>query len=221
MLSENLQKIQVQIPQSCMLLPVSKTKPLALLQEAYNLGIRMFGENKVQELVDKSDALPKDIQWHFIGHLQTNKVKFIAPFVHLIHAIDSLKLLKEINKRAIQNNRIINCLLQIHIAEESSKFGLSPEGLFDLINNEAFKNLQNIKVVGLMGMATNTSDLQKVRTEFKNLKTLFEQLKKDHQSEKNMEFSEISMGMSNDYPIAIEEGSTIVRIGSLIFGNRN
>ena len=194
------------------LVAVSKTKPAEAVQELYNLGHRDFGENYVQELVDKEAVLPKDIRWHFIGHLQSNKVKYIAPFVHLIHGVDSLSLLKEINKQAAKNNRVIDCLLQVHIAEEETKFGFDEHELNEL---PQLHELKNIRVVGLMGMASFSDDMQKVRGEFKKLKALYSQW-----SMVNSQLSVLSMGMSADYKIAIEEGSTMVRIGSLLFGAR-
>lgn len=205
---------------NCKLVAVSKTKPTEMLQEAYDAGVRIFGENKVQEMTAKSEELPKDIQWHMIGHLQTNKVKYIAPFVYMIHSIDSLKLLKEVNKRAAQHDRVINCLLQIHIAEEESKFGLNKEELITLITSEEFASFQNIKIKGLMGMATNTSDNEVVRKEFKSLKELSDEIRGSY-SGNNLDMTEISMGMSGDYQIAVEEGSTMIRVGSSIFGARN
>jgi len=194
------------------LVAVSKTKPAEAVQELYNLGHRDFGENYVQELVDKEAVLPKDIRWHFIGHLQSNKVKYIAPFVHLIHGVDSLSLLKEINKQAAKNNRVIDCLLQVHIAEEETKFGFDEHELNEL---PQLHELKNIRVVGLMGMASFSDDMQKVRGEFKKLKALYSQW-----SMVNSQLSVLSMGMSADYKIAIEEGSNMVRIGSLLFGAR-
>ena len=201
------------------LVAVSKTKPIVQLKEKYDQGQRIFGENRVQELVEKEAALPKDIEWHMIGHLQSNKVKYIAPFISLIHSVDSSKLLSEINKQALKNNRIIDVLLQFHIGEEESKFGLTLAKATELLESETFQKSENIQVVGVMGMATFTSDNQQVRKEFKSLKHIFEQLKeqffKDQES-----FKEISIGMSGDYKIACEEGSTMVRIGSLLFGSR-
>lgn len=220
-LKENIAQFNKELEGTeCKLVAVSKTKPVEMLQEAYDLGIRVFGENKVQELADKYEALPKDIRWHMIGHLQTNKVKYIAPFVTLIHSVDSLKLLKEINKRAAQNERIIDVLLQVHIAEEESKFGFSEEELKALFESEAFRGYENVKVVGLMGMATFTEDQEQIRREFKGLKALFERLKSVFSGE-NLEWRELSMGMSGDYQIAMEEGSTMIRVGSSIFGERN
>jgi len=211
-IASNLKAIQISLPKEVTLIAVSKTKPNAEILEAYQAGQRIFGENKVQELVQKSEELPKDIVWHMIGHLQTNKVKFITPFVALIHGVDSLKLLKEINKRATQNNRTINCLLQVHIATETTKFGF---GINEVENalSEANK-FKNIKIIGLMGMATFTDDTKQVAQEFKSLKTIFESVKNEH-------ITTLSMGMSGDYKLAIEQGSTMIRVGSAIFGHRN
>lgn len=213
---ENLNKIRKDIPNNVTLIAVSKTKPNVLIEDAYNAGQRHFGENKVQELAQKAEELPNDINWHMIGHLQTNKVKYIAPFVYLIHGVDSFKLLKEINKRAEQNNRVINCLLQIHIAEEETKFGFSANEVIEILTAEEYKDCNHVNVVGLMGMATNTDNENQIRKEFTSLKSLFDELKKF-----NPQFKTISMGMSGDYKIAIEEGSTMVRVGSAIFGERN
>jgi len=185
----------------------------------YAQGQRIFGENRVQELVEKYEALPKDIEWHLIGHLQTNKVKYIAPFVRMIHSVDSLKLLKEINKQAAKHERTIDCLLQMHIANEATKFGMNESEVIDLLNDTAFKNMQNIRITGVMGMATFTDDKSQVRNEFRQLKYIFNQLKRNFFMD-NETFREISMGMSGDYQIAIAEGSTMVRIGSLLFGAR-
>lgn len=224
MIKDNFIQIQSQIDELSQrrtrLLAVSKTKPIEVLQEAYDCGIRLFGENKVQELVPKYEALPKDIEWHLIGHLQSNKVKYMAGFVSLIHSVDSLKLLEEINKQAVKNQRVINCLLQIFIAQEETKFGLSEQELTELLTSSAFAKLQNIKIKGLMGMASNTENMDQIRQEFRNLKQLFDRCKKDFQAE-NIDFQELSMGMSGDYLMAIEEGSTLVRVGSLLFGHRN
>jgi len=194
------------------LVAVSKTKPNTTILEAYKAGQRIFGENKVQELAQKAEELPKDIAWHMIGHLQTNKVKFITPFVSLIHGVDSLKLLKEINKRAEQNNRIIDCLLQVHIATESSKFGFGIKEVESALNQA--KEFKNIKIIGLMGMATFIDDTQQVVDEFKSLKTVFDSIKNEH-------ITTLSMGMSGDFKLAIEQGSTMIRVGSAIFGHRN
>ena len=212
--------LEILKPYDTQLIAVSKTKPNEDLLQAYNAGQRAFGENKVQELTDKADSLPKDIQWHMIGHLQRNKVKYIAPFVHLIHAVDSERLLKEIDKQAAKNERVIPCLMQVHIAKEESKFGFSEEELIDFLRSEEFKSLNNIQVKGLMGMATNTDDMDRVKNEFEGLKALFEQIKAEIHSG-NIEMKELSMGMTNDYEVACETGSTMVRIGSAIFGGRN
>jgi pyridoxal phosphate enzyme (YggS family) len=201
------------------LIAVSKTKPVEAILEAYNAGFKRFGENKVQEMTEKHEQLPADIEWHLIGHLQSNKVKYIAPFVSLIHSVDSLKLLVEINKCAQKNNRVIGCLLQIYIAQEETKFGLSPQEARELLTSEEFKSLKNIEIRGLMGMATNTDDTAQIRHEFRSLKEFFEELKNSVQSP-NVNLTEISMGMSSDYAIAVAEGSTYVRVGSAIFGGR-
>lgn len=202
------------------LIAVSKTKPKSDLLLAYQIGQRDFGENKVQELVDKAETLPKDINWHMIGHLQRNKVKYIAPFVKLIHSVDSVRLLKEINKQAIKNDREIDCLLQVYIAQEETKFGFSETEIKEFLLSEAFRALQNIRIVGLMGMATNTSDQNQIRAEFKQLKAISDQLKVELGTDR-VTLTELSMGMTSDYQIALEEGSTMVRIGSAIFGARN
>jgi len=214
----NLEKVLSTIPEDVKLIAVSKMKPVELIKETYDAGHRAFGENKIQELREKQPVLPEDIEWHMIGHLQSNKVKYIAPYVYMIHAVDSFKLLKEINKRAKSNDRIIKVLLQIHIATEESKFGFNGQEVVELLNNPDFKELQNVQINGLMGMATNTLDTDLIRSEFKGLKELFDLLK-DEQMNKDT-FTELSMGMSNDYLIAIEEGSTMVRIGTAIFGLR-
>ncbi|MGC6428826.1 MAG: YggS family pyridoxal phosphate-dependent enzyme [Flavobacteriales bacterium] len=213
-ISENLNQLLNNLNKKVTLVAVSKTKPIAMIEEAYNCGQRIFGENKVQELVKKHSELPKDIEWHMIGHLQTNKVKFIAPFVNCIHSVDSIKLLKEIDKRAIQNSRSINCLIQVHIAKEDGKFGIKPTDL-DTFFKE-ISEFKNINIIGLMGMATFSNDKNQIRNEFKLIKSLFEKFKKDNSSE----FNTLSIGMSGDYNIAIEEGSTMIRVGSGIFGSR-
>lgn len=220
-IAENFDKISALIPAHCTLVAVSKTKPIPLLQEAYDYGQRVFGENKVQELVDKHEALPKDIEWHMIGHLQTNKVKYIAPFVSLIHSVDSLKLLKEIQKQAVKNNRVINCLLQVRIAQEETKFGLTIEDLKDILEREEVQAFTGVNIVGFMGMATNTDDEAQVRKEFSLLKLTFDQFKEAYGNLPNFNLQHISMGMSGDFQMAIEEGSTMVRIGSSLFGARN
>jgi PLP dependent protein len=203
----------------CKLIAVSKTYPSEIIIKAYDHRLRIFGENKVQELTQKYEALPKDIEWHLIGHLQTNKVKYIASFVHLIHSVDSLKLLNEINKQGEKNNRIIQCLLQIHIATEESKFGLSFEEAEQILESNELKQFHNIKITGLMGMATNTKDESLIRKEFRGLKSFFDNIKTNY-IQKNIAIKELSMGMSSDYKIALEEGSTMIRVGSAIFGER-
>ncbi len=215
MIAANIEKIKQQIGQNVTLVAVSKTKPVELLLEAYNAGQLIFGENKVQEMVAKHEQMPEDIEWHLIGHLQSNKVKYIASFVSLIHSVDSLKLLETIDKEAKKNNRVIDCLLQIYIADEETKFGLDEAELNVLLASETYKKMQNIKVVGLMGMATNTDDESKIRNEFRKLKAIYDKL-----AIGNKQFAILSMGMSSDYKIAVEEGSTMVRVGSLIFGDR-
>lgn len=203
----------------CRLIAVSKTHTPEKIMEAYNAGQRIFGENRVQELVPKSEALPKDIEWHLIGHLQSNKVKYIAPFVSLIHSVDSRRLAEEIDKQGKKINRVIPCLLQVHIASEETKFGFDREELLQFVESDAIKGLQNIAIRGLMGMATFTDDTNVVRKEFRGLKMLFEEVKQKHLPA-HVHMEELSMGMSNDYRIAIEEGSTLVRIGTAIFGGR-
>jgi PLP dependent protein len=217
---ENLSAILQQLPASCKLIAVTKTQPIGKILEAYESGHRIFGENKVQELMSKCPDLPDDIEWHLIGHLQTNKVKYIAPFISLIHSVDSLKLLQEIDKQAAKVNRVISCLLQVHIAKEESKFGFSESELEDLFAAPSLATMKNVKVIGLMGMATFTENNDVVRNEFAYLKSIFERLKKEPRP-RIIEMSELSMGMSGDYKIAVEEGSTMVRIGTAIFGERN
>ena len=217
-IKDNLLKIKSSLPEHVTLVAVSKTKPVSDLMEAYNAGQRVFGENKIQEMTEKWEQMPKDIQWHMIGHIQTNKVKFMAPYVSLIHGVDSLKLLEEINKQALKNNRIIECLLQIHIAEEETKFGLNEDELENILASETFINLKNIKIVGLMGMATFTENQNQIKKEFEHLKSIFDT--KKSLSIFNFELSILSMGMSGDYQLAIECGSTMIRIGSSIFGGR-
>lgn len=217
---KNLRSLRLTIPDSVELVAVSKTKPVETILEAYQIGQRIFGENKIQDLVAKQAKLPGDIEWHFIGHVQTNKVKYIASFVALFHAIDSLKLLKEINKQAKKHGRVIPCLLQFHIAKEETKFGLSMEEAELILKSEEFKSFNNIKLHGVMGMATYTEDFEQVRLEFRQLKKYFDFISESYFSG-DESFKEISMGMSGDYQIAIEEGSTMIRIGSTIFGPRN
>lgn len=222
-IASNLDSIKASLPENVTLVAVSKTKPVSDLIQAYEAGQRIFGENKIQEMAEKYEQMPKDIQWHMIGHVQTNKVKFMAPFVSLIHGVDSLKLLQEINKHALKNNRIIDCLLQIHIAEEESKFGLNEEELDSLLSSTGFKEMKNIRILGLMGMATFTENQNQIKKEFTHLKSIFDSIQqnKGTQYASAMDnFSIISMGMSGDYQLAIECGSTMVRIGSSIFGGR-
>lgn len=218
-ISENIRNIKSHLPAHVQLVAVSKTKPVEMLMEAYSVGQRAFGENKVQEMVAKSEVLPNDIQWHFIGHLQTNKIKYMASFVHLIHGVDSFKLLKAIDAEARKVNRVISCLLQFHIAEEETKFGFSMAEVHEMIDSPEFRQLKNVKICGVMGMATFTDDESQIRKEFAALKEYFDWLKANYFSESTA-FSEISMGMSGDYLLAIEAGSTMVRIGSTIFGER-
>ena len=215
-INRNLNEIKKSLPLEVTLVAVSKTKPISDLQVAYDAGQRIFGENKIQEMAKKWEVMPKDIQWHMIGHVQRNKVKYMAEFVSLIHGVDSFKLLKEIDKQAKKYGRVINCLLQIHIAEEDTKFGLNERELHEIITSVEFKSLENIKVVGLMGMATFTKNQEQIRREFNQLKSIYDSLENQIES-----LSILSMGMSGDYQIAIEEGSTMVRIGSSIFGARN
>lgn len=220
-IKNNIKEVEAElVDKKCRLIAVSKTQPIATLQAAYDAGQRLFGENKAQEMFAKYEALPKDIEWHMIGHLQTNKVKLIAPFVSLIHSVDSLKLLEEINKQAKRFNRTIFCLLQVYIAREETKFGFSPEEVLELVKQNLSELYPHVKIVGLMGMATFTDNQAQIRSEFGLLSSLFNQLK-SMTLPTNMAMKELSMGMSADYKIAIEEGSTLVRIGTTIFGNRN
>lgn len=216
---KNLDKIRTEIPENIKLVAVSKTKPDEMVMEAYRAGHRRFGENKVQDLTARQPNLPQDIRWHFIGHLQTNKVKYLAPFVSMIETVDRLKVLREINKQAAKVDRVIPCLLQFHIAEEETKFGLDMAEAKELLESEAYAAMKNIRLEGVMGMATFTEDTDRIRREFKLLRNIFKELKVTYFAEDDA-FSEISMGMSGDYKIAIEVGSTMVRIGSLIFGER-
>lgn len=220
-ISKNLNNIKSQIPAKVTLVAVSKTKPVADLMEAYDAGQRIFGENKIQEMTDKWEVMPKDIEWHMIGHVQTNKVKYMAPYVSLIHGVDSLKLLQEINKQAAKNNRVIDCLLQVYIAEEESKFGLDEQELEEMLKQVQHdkENFKNIKIVGLMGMATFTENQNQIEKEFKHLKTIFDKYKT--LNTEHCQLNTLSMGMSGDYQLAISCGSTMVRIGSSIFGSRN
>jgi PLP dependent protein len=219
-IAANISEFRKKLPASCTLIAVSKTQPVERLEEAYVAGQRVFGENKVQEIAPKYEALPKDIQWHMIGHLQSNKVKYIAPFVSLIHSVDSVKLLQEINRQAEKNSRVISCLLQVHIAKEETKFGFSESEITDLLDSDIKETLKNVNVIGLMGMATFTDNKDHVRSEFKGLKSLFDKLRSRSLPD-NFSMQELSMGMSGDYEVALEEGSTMIRVGTAIFGNRN
>lgn len=216
--ADNLQKIKSEIPSHVKVVAVTKTHPAGKILEAYNAGHKIFGENRVQELTPKHQDLPQDIEWHLIGHLQTNKVKYITPFVNTIHSIDSLKLLQEINKCAEKSRRLIDCLLQIHIAQEETKFGLSFEEAGELLKSKEISEMKNIRIIGLMGMATLTDDEEQIRKEFRSLKIFFDSACR--QSTTHCRLAVLSMGMSSDYKIAIEEGSNLIRIGSLIFGSR-
>jgi len=218
-IQQNIQSIRAHIPPNVRLVCVSKFHPSEAIKEAYAVGERIFGESKVQEMCEKYETLSKDISWHFIGHLQTNKIKFIVPFVSLIHGVDSYKLLVEIDKQAAKVGKKVNCLLQIHIAQEETKFGFSPEELLQTLKTGEWKNLKNIQICGLMGMATYTDNREQIRTELHGLKALFDQVKSLYFSEESS-FCDLSMGMSDDYQIAIEEGSSLVRVGSSIFGTR-
>lgn len=218
---ENIEQFRQTLEKNgCRLCAVSKTKPVEDIREAYEAGQRIFGENKAQEMASKHEELPQDIQWHMIGHLQRNKVKYIAPFVSLIHSVDSERLLREINKQGAKAERVIPCLLQVHIAEEETKYGLDRDEVLALLKPDVLAELPNVEITGLMGMATNTDDESRIRKEFKTLKGLFDEIKENHSSEQ-VTMKELSMGMSGDYELAMQEGSTLVRIGSAIFGARN
>lgn len=219
MIKENLEKIRATLPEGVKLVAVSKTKPVSDLQEAYDAGQRVFGENYPQEMRDKHEVLPQDIQWHFIGHLQTNKIKYIIQYVTLIHSIDTASLLEAVNKEAKKHDRVVDCLLQFHIALEETKFGLDLDEARQLLDSEEYKQMENVRICGVMGMGTFTDDMEEVRKEFKHLKSIFDTLKSDYFADQP-QFKEISMGMSEDYPIAIEEGATLIRVGSKIFGAR-
>ena len=218
-IQENIREILSTLPEGVRLVAVSKYHPVEALKEAYDGGQRIFGESKVQEMTAKHEQLPADIQWHFIGHLQTNKVKYIAPYVALIHGVDSYKLLCEINRQGQRVGRIIPCLLQLHVAQEETKFGFSPDGCLAMLTEGEWRTLPYVSIRGIMGMASNTDDIEQVRREFATLGKFFSQVKELYFSDKEL-FCELSMGMSDDYPIAIEEGSTLVRVGSRIFGER-
>jgi pyridoxal phosphate enzyme (YggS family) len=218
-IATNIKAIQSTLPENVTLVAVSKTKPVSDLMEAYDSGQRIFGENKIQEMADKWEQMPKDIQWHMIGHVQTNKVKYMAPFVQLVHGVDSLKLLQEVNKQAAKNERVIDCLLQMHIAEEETKFGLDQDELNTILTSTELQEMKNIKIVGLMGMATFTDNQNQIKKEFLHLKNIFDTAAQ--QKLPNCQLTILSMGMSGDYPLAVECGSTMVRVGSSIFGGRN
>ena len=220
-IADNINKYLKEIgDRNCKLVAISKTKPVDIIRSAYDSGQRIFGENKVQELADKYPQLPKDIQWHMVGHLQSNKVKYIAPFVHLIHSVDSIKLLKEIEKQAAKHDRIIFCLLQVHIAEEETKFGLSDEGLYQVLDEVMNSGFEHVKITGLMGMATYTQDDEQIRREFRYIKDLLDTVSSKYQH-RAIELTELSIGMSGDYKTALEEGSTMIRIGTGVFGARH
>jgi len=220
MIAENLHKVLSTIQPGIRLVAVSKFHPVSALQEAYDAGQRVFGESHVQELVEKQQLLPKDIEWHFIGHLQTNKVKYMASFISLIHAVDTMKLLKEIDKQAERNNRIIDCLLQIHIAKEETKFGFTPDELRTMLQEGEWKQFSHVRICGLMCMASNTDDVKQIADEFESVRMLFQEIKNDFFPTEET-FRELSMGMSGDYEIAQQHGSTMVRVGTMIFGERN
>ena len=220
-IAQNIGKINNELAEtSARLIAVTKTKPLADLQAAYDGNCKIFGENKVQEMMEKWEVLPKDIEWHLIGHLQSNKVKYMASFVAMIHSVDSFKLLQEIDKQALKNNRVIDCLLQIYIAQEETKFGLSEDEAREILDSAEFKTMKNVRIVGVMGMATFTDNQEQIRLEFRGLRAFFETLKTQYSTTENLQLREVSMGMSGDYLIAAEEGSTLVRVGSAIFGSR-
>ena len=218
-IAHNIRQLQSSLPQGVSLLAISKYQPIEALQEAYDAGQRLFGENHIQEMAAKAAALPHDIEWHFTGHVQTNKIKYMAPFVSLIHAVDSFRLLREIDKHAAKHDRVIDCLLQIHIAQEDTKYGLTIDECRHLLSEEPWRQLHHVRITGLMAMGSNTDDMEQVRSEFRQMKELFDELKATYFAHEPS-FAQLSEGMTDDYPIAIEEGSTIVRIGSMIFGER-
>ena len=218
-IAEQITRLRNELPEGVNLVAISKYQPIEALQEAYDAGQRMFGENHIQEMATKAAVLPKDIAWHFTGHVQTNKIKYMASFVSLIHAVDSFRLLREINKHAAKHERVIDCLLQIHIAQEDTKYGLTIDECRELLATEPWRELANVRIVGLMAMGSNTDDMEQVRGEFRQMKRLFDELKDTYFADEPS-FCQLSEGMTDDYPIAIEEGSTIVRIGSMIFGDR-
>lgn len=218
-IQEAILQLRAQLPGGVTLLAVSKTHPASYIEEAYAVGQRDFAENKVQEMTEKAEALPKDIRWHMIGHLQTNKVKYIAPYVSLIHSIDSLRLLEIVNREAQKHNRIIDCLLQVHVAEEETKFGMTEAEVYELLQSQTIATLENVKLRGVMGMATNTDDESRIRHDFARIKAIYNNCKAKYFAQ-SPDFDTVSMGMSGDYKLAIAEGSTMVRIGSAIFGKR-
>ena len=218
-IATQIQQLRRSLPEGVNLLAISKFQPIEALQEAYDAGQRMFGENHIQEMAFKAAVLPKDIAWHFTGHVQTNKIKYMAPFVSLIHAVDSFRLLREIDKHAAKHNRVIDCLLQIHIAQEETKYGFTLDECRTMLDTEPWRELQHVRITGLMAMGSNTDDMEQVRGEFRQVKQFFDELKSTHFADTDA-FSQLSEGMTDDYPIAIEEGSTIIRIGSMIFGSR-
>lgn len=217
--AEQITSLRKELPRGVSLLAISKYQPIEAIQEAYDAGQRMFGENHIQEMAAKAAVLPKDIEWHFTGHVQTNKIKYMAPFVSLVHAVDSFRLLREIDKHAAKHNRCIDCLLQIHIAQEDTKYGLTIDECRQLLANEPWRELEHIRITGLMAMGSNTDDMEQVRHEFQQMKQLFDELQATYFPDEPS-FCQLSEGMTDDYPIAIEEGSTLVRIGSMIFGER-
>ncbi len=219
-IAHKIEQLRNSLPEGVSLLAISKYQPIEALQEAYDAGQRMFGENHIQEMAAKAKVLPKDISWHFTGHVQTNKIKYMAPFVSLIHAVDSFRLLREINKHAIKHDRVIDCLLQIHIAQEDTKYGLTIDECRTLLATEPWRELHHVRITGLMAMGSHTDDMEQVRSEFRQMRAFFDELKDTHFVHESS-FSQLSEGMTDDYPIAIEEGSTIVRIGSMIFGERH
>lgn len=218
-ISSNIEHLRSSLPSGVSLLAISKYQPIEVLREAYDAGQRMFGENHIQEMAAKASVLPRDIEWHFTGHVQTNKIKYMAPFVSLIHAVDSFRLLREIDKHAAKHDRVIDCLLQIHIAQEDTKYGFTIDECRTMLATEPWRELRHVRITGLMAMGSNTDDMEQVRSEFRQMKMFFDELRSTHFAS-SPSFCQLSEGMTDDYPIAIEEGSTIVRIGSMIFGER-
>ena len=218
-IASNIEHLRSSLPSGVSLLVISKYQPIEALREAYDAGQRMFGENHIQEMAAKASVLPRDIEWHFTGHVQTNKIKYMAPFVSLIHAVDSFRLLREIDKHAAKHDRVIDCLLQIHIAQEDTKYGFTIDECRTMLATEPWRELRHVRITGLMAMGSNTDDMEQVRSEFRRMKVFFDELRSTHFAS-SPSFCQLSEGMTDDYPIAIEEGSTIVRIGSMIFGER-